>query len=119
MDNAICSKANAPPFLRSVLYVNPSTFCSLAIFKVIISQAAPWGKIFPPKLIPSKKAINMGLGTISPGFFRKILLKIEIKIKAVGVFAKKPDNKLDMIKTRIAAKKIPPVNTGSNKLVIN
>jgi len=59
------SKANVPPFLRSVLYVNPSTLCSLAIFKVIISHAAHCGKIFPPRLIPNKKAIKIGLGTIT------------------------------------------------------
>ena len=65
-----------------------STPESRAIFRVIISQAAPEGKKFPPRLIPiisekskgtAEKPKPVGTGSINNSI-------IGIKIKAVGVF---------------------------------
>ena len=53
--------AKVAPIFKSLLKFRFSTALFWAIFRVIISHAAPWGIKFPPILIPIMKTNNKGI----------------------------------------------------------
>ena len=76
-----------------------STPESRAIFRVIISQAAPEGKKFPPRMIPIISEKSSGTDeNPKPNSGSINVVIIGIKINAVGVFATTPEIKLIIIR---------------------
>ena len=85
-----------------------STPESRAIFRVIISQAAPEGKKFPPRMIPiiSEKSKGTAENPKPPLNTGSINIQIiGIKINVVGVFATTPEIKLIITRIRKATTK--------------
>ena len=91
IDNPTWIIANVAPTFRSRLKFKFSTALFCAIFKVIISHAAPCGMRLPPILMLIINAKYNGIEG-NPSFINNEIMGM--KISAVGVFATKPEIKL-------------------------